>query len=90
MGTMDGLFDGADNDYYPAWVCIDCGNKYGRGYPDGHCCTVHNGTCGLCGQTKPVTEPRDFGHLKQGWREQYEREASNADMTGGEPAGRKP
>jgi len=71
--VMDKLF--ADHDYYPPWVCFDCGNKYGRGYPEGHVCSVHNGTCGICGEKKGVTEPRDFGHLKLDWREQYE--ASN-------------
>jgi hypothetical protein len=24
----------------------------------------HEGTCGICGQRGPVTEPRDFGHLR--------------------------
>lgn len=29
--------------------------------------TFHLGCCGVCGETKPVTEPRDFGHLRDGW-----------------------
>lgn len=76
MGTMDRLFDGADHDYYPAWVCSSCGAKYGRR----RCgiATWHGGTCGICGIEASVTEPRDFGHLKPGWRDQYEQEASNA------------
>ena len=37
----------------------------------------HVGTCGICGIEASVTEPRDFGHLQTGWRERYEREASN-------------
>ena len=85
MGAIDKLFDDADHDYYPALVCLDCGNKYGRGYQSGNCCTVHNGSCGICGENKLVTEPRDFGHLKHNWREQYEQEASNANVTGLEP-----
>lgn len=53
---------------YPTWVCFDCGKKYGRGAPPGHVCAVHDGICDICTQTKQVTEPRDFGHLKAGWR----------------------
>lgn len=54
---------------YPDQVCISCGNRHGRGMPEGHLCTMHLGECGICGETRPVTEPRDFGHLKPGWRE---------------------
>lgn len=52
----------------PNWVCFDCGNKYGNGFPEGHVCTVHEGICGVCGKKKPVTEPRDFRWLKKEWR----------------------
>lgn len=52
---------------YPAWVCLPCGNKWGRRVGGGGVCTVHQGVCGVCGETRAVTEPRDFGHLKQGW-----------------------
>ena len=47
---------------YPQWICSDCGNKYGRR----KCgiATWHNNTCDVCGEEKAVTEPRDFGHLK--------------------------
>jgi hypothetical protein len=86
MGTMDRLFDGADHNYYPAWVCSSCGAKYGRR----RCgiATWHGGTCGICGIEARVTEPRDFGHLKPGWREQYEQEASNGEVRGASrPAG---
>ena len=48
---------------YPVWVCFPCGNKYGRGMPEDHVCTIHVGICGICGDTHAVTEPRDFGHL---------------------------
>lgn len=67
MGKMDMLFDGADHDYYPAWVCSSCGAKYGRR----RCGTAcwHVGVCGICGIETSVTEPRDFGHLQTGWRE---------------------
>lgn len=53
---------------YPARVCFACGEKWGRNkkFHD-HGCTVHFDTCGICGDERPVTEPRDFGHLKPGW-----------------------
>ena len=46
---------------YPAWVCSDCGEKYGRRIPT--CATWHVGKCGVCDKETMVTEPRDFGHL---------------------------
>lgn len=51
---------------YPAWICSECGGKYGRR----KCgvATFHMDTCGVCGEKKMVTEPRDFGHLKDGWK----------------------
>jgi hypothetical protein len=30
--------------------------------------TWHEGECGVCGLASMVTEPRDFGHLKDGWK----------------------
>lgn len=50
---------------YPVWVCFDCGKLYGR--HEAGICTVHMGTCGVCGENKAVTEPRDFGYLVDGW-----------------------
>lgn len=50
---------------YPAWICSDCGEKYGRQLPK--LATWHEGECEICGFTSAVTEPRDFGHLKEGW-----------------------
>lgn len=52
---------------YPQWVCSDCGDKYGRGMPHGHLSCWHEDICGVCGEKKAVTEPRDFGYLKEGW-----------------------
>lgn len=46
---------------YPAWVCSDCGKKYGRRIPS--LATYHIGVCGVCSKETMVTEPRDFGHL---------------------------
>jgi hypothetical protein len=45
-------------------VCRDCGDKYGK-YSVG-CSSVWNGTCGVCGEDKPVTEVRDWGYLTKG------------------------
>jgi hypothetical protein len=61
---------------YPQWICHVCGEAYGAWYKRGtyigppyHCSTYHNGTCDLCGDTDvPVTEPRDYGHLRAKWK----------------------
>ena len=53
---------------YPAWICADCGERWGRrpaGNPHG--ATWHMGTCDICDEAKAVTEPRDYGHLREGW-----------------------
>jgi hypothetical protein len=63
------LFAGNDSpDYYPDWICSSCGARYGRRMLNRVACW-HTGTCGICGVEASVTEPRDFGHLKDGWRE---------------------
>ena len=54
---------------YPDWICNDCGRTYGKrpeGNPYG--ATYHVGTCDICGEEKEVTEPRDFGHMRKGWK----------------------
>jgi hypothetical protein len=63
----------------PDWVCRDCGAKYSRrAYQAGavsvsittdHISTWHEGTCDVCGQIKPVTQPRDFSYLKPEWKQ---------------------
>lgn len=45
---------------YPNTICFDCGVKYGK--PKGYAATFHIGICGWCGETKSVTEPRDYGY----------------------------
>jgi len=50
---------------YPDWVCLTCGEKFGRGMPDGHVATWHIDKCGICNQEVEVTEPRDFCHMKK-------------------------
>jgi hypothetical protein len=60
---------------YPAWVCHMCGMQHGNWYqaeeyigPLNHCSTWHTGTCDVCKDVKvPVTEPRDYGHLRDTW-----------------------
>lgn len=53
---------------YPDWICADCGMRWGR-KPDGNRhATLHAGTCGICGNRDVVTEPRDYGHLRDGWQ----------------------
>ena len=56
---------------YPSWVCAKCGLKHGN-HP-ASVSTWHINKCDVCGESLPVTEPRDFGHLKDGW----EKEKSN-------------
>ena len=48
--------------------------KYGRWYqldvlaPKQHYATYHYGDCDVCKTNHiPVTEPRDYGHLIDGW-----------------------
>lgn len=56
---------------YPPWVCEPCGKQYGRRLP--HAATWHEGTCGVCNRNANVTEPRDFGHLDEAWRDDEEK-----------------
>jgi hypothetical protein len=53
---------------YPDWICNSCGSLYGK-RPDGnpYGATYHLDACDICGEEREVTEPRDFGHLKEGW-----------------------
>ena len=44
--------------------CSDCGARYGK-YSVG-CSSVWEGTCDVCGESKPVTETRDYGYLSKG------------------------
>ena len=48
-------------------VCKDCGSKYGT-YSVG-CSSVWEGKCGVCGETKGVTEVRDYAYLTKGIKE---------------------
>ena len=57
--------------YYPDWVCAKCAARYGR--KRASIASWHHGTCGVCLDDGAVTEPRDYGHLHDDWREQYDR-----------------
>jgi len=59
---------------YTEWVCCECGTKYGRRVDVDHISTYHVGTCGVCGSERAVTEPRDFGHLRDGWEHEPQRD----------------
>jgi hypothetical protein len=48
-------------------VCHDCGDKYGT-YSVG-CSSTWEGKCGVCGETKSVTEVRDYAYLTKGIKE---------------------
>ena len=59
-------------------TCFDCGRKYGV-YSVG-CSSVYESTCNVCGETKPITETRDFAHFITGIRklkQEIENEKSN-------------
>lgn len=55
----------ADEREYPQWICYECGIEHGRRTPG--LATWHLDTCDVCGKNRAVTEPRDFGHLKDTW-----------------------
>ena len=48
---------------YPAWICHECGTKYGK-----RVCGVatwHTDICGICRKGVACTEPRDYGYLDE-------------------------
>jgi hypothetical protein len=47
-------------------TCFDCGDKYGV-YSVG-CSSVWEGKCDVCGETKRITETRDFAYFVTGIR----------------------
>ena len=63
------IFPSSTKRPYPDWICDECGRLHGKrpeGNPYG--ATYHIGECGVCGTGGvDVTEPRDFGHLREGW-----------------------
>lgn len=60
---------------YPQWICSECGDNYGR--RECGLATFHLNTCDVCGFEEMVTEPREYGHLKDGW--QHEKSGSKKE-----------
>ena len=59
-------------------TCMDCGRTYGV-YSVG-CSSVYTSTCDVCGETKLITETRDFAYFITGIRKlklEIENEKSN-------------
>jgi hypothetical protein len=56
---------------YPDWICYTCGETHGRRGVNPHA-SWHPDKCGVCGESVYVTEPRDFGHLNDGWQKAVE------------------
>lgn len=52
---------------YPSFICQDCGQRYGKRKTPGEA-TWNVFPCDICGTVDLCTEPRDFGHLIDGWR----------------------
>jgi hypothetical protein len=50
---------------YPDWICRPCGFAYGRFPSQDRVSCWHEDTCGICGEVTEVTEPRDFGYLRE-------------------------
>jgi len=70
---MDAMCDSAEKEELrkklekASVVCFDCGKKYGE-YHNG-VSSVWEGKCNVCGETKSITESRDFNYLMKGIRE---------------------
>jgi hypothetical protein len=65
VSTPVGSAGPADRPPYPDWICAPCGQAHGRGMPAGHIATWHEGICDICRRSASVTEPRDYGHLRE-------------------------
>jgi hypothetical protein len=52
---------------YPDFVCKECAERAGGSSKRSRAlcnmvATYHMGKCDICGQEKPLTQPRDFGY----------------------------
>ena len=56
---------------YPTEICHPCGVEYGYRLP--LLASIYHGRCGVCGAVGHVTEPRDYGHLREGWQNHVEK-----------------
>jgi rRNA maturation protein Nop10 len=52
---------------YPSVICADCGKKHGRRPEGNKHATWYPGTCDICGSKTNVTEPRDYGHVRDNY-----------------------
>jgi len=47
------------------YVCFPCGHKYaGVVIPTNSICTVHQGRCDICEETKAVADKRNFNYVR--------------------------
>ncbi len=53
-----------NNNLYPNWICQDCALINGGRLIKNHIATFHTGYCDICKRKRVITEPRDYGHLK--------------------------
>lgn len=50
----------AEQAHLATWICHGCAVRFARVIP-GHCATFHEGdNCGVCGERRWTTEPRDY------------------------------
>ena len=66
---------------YPGWTCHDCAVEAGGMFPPGHVATWHPDICPVCGDTRGVTEPRDYGYPKykkvvKDWSDLYKKDST--------------
>ena len=54
---------------HPQFICTDCGDKHGRRGIGKHGATWHRERCDICGKLDWLTEPRDFGGLRETWKD---------------------
>lgn len=50
------------------WICYDCAKKHGGESIPYHVATFHTNICGMCGEERTVTEPRDYNWSKSRMR----------------------
>lgn len=46
------------------FICNDCAKAAGKLRSASRMATFHTAPCDVCGETKAVTEPRDWGHFR--------------------------
>ena len=52
---------------YPGFICATCGEKHGRHGIGPRGATWHRDRCDICRNLDWITEPRDYGHLRDTW-----------------------